>query len=189
MEFLIQHGKQTFILVLFPFVGLALEIGLSSRKIRLIAIAALTLLIPLLFGYRYSFFNAFPVLVLILLACGYSFFSKQIQGQGVKFVAALLSGGLLLVVMGYAWFIRTMGGGETTEKKWKLKGYQIEYIVDKGFTGRGLMTYELYKLTFIPILMKKIEIVAEEDSKNCIVNFNDSKILFNKCSGTLQGGR
>lgn len=190
MEYLIQHGRQLFILVFFPFLGLLLEIGLSPKKIRIIIIATLILLTPILAGYRYIFFDAFPVLLLIVLACAYSFFSRRIQNQAVKFVVALLFAGLLVVVLGYAYFINTMGGGRTTEKKWKLNDYQIEYIRDQGFSGRPLITYELSKLTLIPILMKKIEIVAESDSvKNCIINFNDSKLLFNKCSGAIQNGR
>jgi hypothetical protein len=172
--------------VLFPFLGLALEIGLSSKTIRIISIAAVVILIPILFGYNYTLSDAYRFLVLILLACLYSFFSRQIQKNTMKFVAAVLSAGLLLVILGYAYFIAIMAGSQTTEKKWKLNGYQIEYIKDQGYTGH-LMKYELSKFTMIPILMKKIETVVEDDSiNNCTIRFDKSKIIFNKCNGTLQ---
>lgn len=186
MEYLVYYGRQLFILVLFPFLGLALEIGLSSKTIRIISIAAVVILIPILFGYNYTLSDAYRFLVLILLACLYSFFSRHIQKNTMKFVAAVLSAGLLLVILGYAYFIAIMAGSQTTEKKWKLNGYQIEYIKDQGYTGH-LMKYELSKFTMIPILMKKIETVVEDDSiNNCDIRFDKSKIIFNKCNGTLQ---
>jgi hypothetical protein len=52
------------------------------------------------------------------------------------------------------------------------------------------MKYELSKFTMIPILMKKIETVVEDDSiKNCDIRFDISKIIFNKCNGTLLNSR
>ena len=105
-------------------------------------------------------------------------------------MSALLTSGLLLAILGYAFFIDTMGGSQVTLKKWKLDGYQIEYIKDQGFAGRPLMKYELSKLTTIPIFIKKIETIAEDDStKICDIIFDRNKIVFNKCSGTLQNGR
>lgn len=101
-----------------------------------------------------------------------------------------MTAGLLLAILGYAYFIDTMGGSQTTERKWKLDGYQIEYIKDQGFAGGPLMKYELSKFTAIPIFIKKMETVVEDDTtKNCDIRFDKSKMVFNKCNGTLQNGR
>ena len=188
MDYLVRHGRELVVFVITPFVGLALETGLSAKAIRYIIIAAIVLLAPVLTGYDYVIASGYRLLVLVVLACLYAFFSRAIERNATKFIAAILCAGLLLVVLGYGYFINTMGGSKSREGKWDINGYRVEYFKDQGFSGRPLFTYELSKYAAVPVFIKHIETATEDSASDCTVHFQTSQLRFDKCNKTLVHG-
>jgi len=185
MDYFVRHGRELTIFVVLPFIGLALEIGLTAKQIRIVLIAALVLLAPALTGYDYVIESGYRSLVLLAGACLYTFVSSGIERNRSKFIAAFLCAVPLLVILGYGYFINTMGGNKSREGKWDLNGYRIEYFKDQGFSGSPLYTYELARYAAIPLFIKHIETAVQDSADDCSIHFETSRLLFDKCKQTL----
>jgi hypothetical protein len=181
-----QHGNQLFILFLTPLLGLIFDYTLSKKAILYVLGASVILFLPLVWGYEYVIPYAFQALGLTALSCLYYFYSRQITRVTPKLISALLIGGLAYIILAYFAFMDSMTGYQKVEKSWRVNRYKIEYVVDKGFSGRPLLTYEISKYGLVPIIRKKVDHTVDEDTTNsCIVRFTDIQMNFDKCKGTL----
>ena len=181
-----KHGQQLFILFAFPLIGLGFDFWLSKKRTVYILIASLVLLTPIFTGYSYLVSWAYQFFGLVGLSCAYSFYSMQIENKAPKFVSAVIISGLLFLILGWFAFMDAFSGSQTTENDWAIGRYKIEYIRDQGFAGGPLMKYQLSKYGLIPIFIKVVEISEERDTVyNCEIPFENNKIIFNKCNGTI----
>jgi hypothetical protein len=181
-----QHGQQLLILFVFPLIGLALDFMAGKKKIVYTLGASGVLLSPALTGYSYIVDWAYTVLALVALSCVYALFSKQIESRMPKVISAIVISSVLLVALGWGAFMNAFMGFQLIENRWETKGYRVEYIRDQGFAGRPLMKYELSRYGVLPIFIKRIDTAVDSDTtQNCHVNFVNSNLVFDKCSGTL----
>jgi hypothetical protein len=170
-----------------PFLGLLIEY-LFTRTTRLcILVVAGLLSMPLLMDYEYFIRNLITLPELIFFAGIYSLLFSLDFKKSAKVMSTVSLTVALVLVLGYATFISEMGGSQTVERRWEKNEYRIEYIVDQGFAGHELRKYELRKYSFIPLFIKKVEIVRDTCSNNCcFVDFSEQHIRFNSCTGELK---
>lgn len=181
-----QHGNQLFILFLTPLLGLVFDYTLSKKAIVYLLGTSALLFLPILMGYEYIIPYAFQALALTALSCLYCLYSRQITRGTPKLISALLIGGLAFIVLGHFAFMDSMSGYQKVEKSWRVNRYKIEYIMDQGFSGRPLLTYEISKYGLVPIIRKKVDHTVDDDTTHsCIVHFTDIQMNFDKCKGTL----
>lgn len=181
-----EHGNELFILFAFPLLGLGLDSWISNRKTITLLISSLILLSPILTGYSYIISWFFQFFGLVGLSCLYSFYSRQIEMRVAKVRSSLLLSGLLFLILGWFSFMDSFSGFQKVENVWNLDDYKVEYVRDQGFAGEPLLKYELSEYGLIPLFIKRIETVQDYDTtQSCNVTFEDSKMVFNKCDGTI----
>lgn len=84
----------------------------------------------------------------------------------------------MFVVTGFLSLIGTV----RVSKIWEKGDYKIKYVIDQGFSGGPLRTYQLYKYSTLPVLIKHVEEKVDNDTTNdCQVNFLYKKFKFDKC--------
>jgi hypothetical protein len=187
MEYFIQHGKQFFLLGIFPFLGILFEKLLSAKTVLLILLGALILLSPYATAYRYTYYGVDMVLFLLILSSAYSFISRQIKKDIPKFITAFVSAAFLTFIFGLTHFLLTFTHSKMSERKLTIDGYEIECVEENIAFEDPLARYHLNKLCKIPILKKRLETVVDKKGylSKCKINFEVNKIVVDKCSGTL----
>lgn len=171
----------------FPLIGLVLDAFLTTKKLLYVLGCACLLLIPAATGYRYTFSWGYGFFWFVGLSCAYSLFSKEIEDNKGKIWSAVLASGFLFLVLGLFSIKDSFSGSQTVEQEWQTGEYKVEYIRDQGFAGGPLMKYELSKYSQIPFFIKKLETTIDNDTtQSCKVVFDDSRIIFDRCSGTVQ---
>lgn len=182
--YVVEHPELILFFSTFPILGLLIKDNFSDKVILYILIAAAVLLLPALTGYSYIVSNGYAILIYISLACGYSFYLKNIIR---KIINALTTTFFLFLICGFISFFGAMGGSITVIQKWKLNGYNIEYKQDQGFAGGALMTYRLSKYAIIPIFLKEVDSKVDNDTINrCQIKFDEEKLIFDKCKIELK---
>lgn len=176
-----------FVFFIFPLVGLVLDAFFETKKLLYALGCTCLMLVPAAVGYSYTFSWGLRFFCFVGLCCLYALFSKELEDDKRKKRSALLASGFLIFLLGCFAFIDSFSGSQTVEQRWKTQEYKVEYIRDQGFAGGPKMTYELSKYSQIPFLIKKIETTVNRDTtQSCKVVFNDSKIVFDKCKGTIE---
>ncbi len=181
-----EHGNELFIFFTFPLIGLGLDSWISNRRTFYLLISSLILLSPIVTGYSYIISWFFQFFGLVGLSCLYSFYSRQIEKRIAKIISSLLISGLLFLILGWFSFMDSFSGFQKVENVWNVDKYKVEYVRDQGFAGGPGWRYELSEYGFIHIFIKRIDTVWDNDTtQSCNVNFEDSKMIFNKCEGTI----
>jgi len=182
-----EGGGTTFILFIFPLIGLFLEHNTAHSRIYwTLGISAL-LLIPIFTPWHYIIPYAYPILLLILLAAGYAVFLQMSDNQRVKTVMSVVITVMLFLILGFQNVVSSFAAGSNKRivKKWTFKNYNVEYTVDQGFAGHALIGYELSQHKFI--FSRHIESAMGKDTTtNCMIQFPVHKIRFDKCNGSLE---
>lgn len=90
--------------------------------------------------------------------------------------------GTSAAVLAVLTFYIGMMGIVTIEKEWELGEYKVEYRVERGFSGGALKTYQLYQYAALPILLKHVDELTDNDTtRTCIIKFTYKDLKFNKC--------
>ncbi|HXB11455.1 MAG TPA: hypothetical protein VNZ45_05680 [Bacteroidia bacterium] len=126
-------------------------------------------------------------LITIVLGCCSSFLYKTIDGKTLKIITGGSSSIALFLILMLIAFFNSFGGSLTIRQTWDAdKNYRVEYMEDAGFSGAHLLTYRLDKISIIPIYVKEIESVRDNDTaQNCNIAFAGNNLTFNKCTGQL----
>ncbi|WP_212006475.1 hypothetical protein [Chitinophaga sp. HK235] len=185
MHYLVRHQGFIFLFFTFPLLGWLIHQCFSKKTISYILCISLVLLLPALTGYSYVVDNAYGYLFYILLTFAYALIHKVTE---YKFLPTGIISLSLFLLCVFISFMGVVAGTITVERKWKLKGYKIEYIRDQGFAGRPLMTYQLSKYAMIPIFLKHVDTKVDDDTTHtCWIKFADAGFNFNKCSPDSSG--
>ncbi len=183
----IKGFGDAFILFLFPLIGLAIESRLPRRTGYWIMGISFILVIPIFTPWHYIFPYAYRTLLLILFSTA---FAMTLQSPSRKKSKTAFSVGLTIVLflgLGFMQLVNLLIGRKTVEKTWRIKNYNVEYAADQGFTGQPVMRYELNQYGFLPIFVRNVESVTENDTMtSCTIHFPVNKMLFNKCNGSLE---
>ncbi len=164
-----------------------MEAFLGKRTAICILVIASVLLFPSLCGYSFITSWGYPLFAFCGLSSAYSFFSRELETNSSKIASALIGTLALFFVLGIGFFFDGFSGSQTVERKWDIDNYRIEYIKDQGFAGSPRMNYELSKYALVPIYFKKEETTLDNDTiQSCVVNFTNSGIFFDKCSGVIK---
>lgn len=141
---------------------------------------SLVLLLPALFGLQYTVTHVYDAGIIVAFSCAFAFWIKELDR---KLLATSLISIALLIVGGLYSIAGAFAGSITTEQTWTTGRYKMEKIVDQGFAGRALVTYQLRRYTWIPIFTRKIDSrYADSTTAGCWVDFEQSKFQFNKCA-------
>jgi hypothetical protein len=181
-----EYGNESPPLFLFPLIGLLFESILSRRTTFWIIGISLLLLIPIFTLYSYDIPYAYGTLVLILASASFTIFLRKLGKLIIKVMFSVVAAGILFVVFLYLAFLESFSGSPRVERYWYTGKYKIEYIREQGFAGEPLLTYELSKRAFIPLLIRHIDTIVDRGTVDpCVLYFSKSKLSFNKCDGTL----
>jgi hypothetical protein len=145
MTWFFQNGNQLFILFLTPIAGLLFDLMLNRRQALYLFYFSIFLLLPILVGYAYVIPYAHQVLGLLSLSCFYCFFSGLVKKKSFKIIAAFVITGVALCVLGFFAFMDSMSGYQAVEKTWRVKNYKIEYVMNFGFSGKPVGSYQVSK--------------------------------------------
>jgi hypothetical protein len=180
MMYVVENPTLVLLFFTVPFVGWLLYESVNKRVIAWVGIFAFIIFLPAFSGYTYVVANIYPLMLYISLSCLYSFVFYPPRNIIAKLIIPTIA---LFVILGFTAFVGTFAGTIAAQQRWELKGYRVEYIRDKGFSGGALMTYQLYKYSAIPIFMKQVDTKVDTDTtNNCNVTFAYRHFSFNKCT-------
>ena len=179
MLFVIRYPELILLFCTVPLLAWIIRHSLDSKFVIYLLSIDIIFLLPILTGYTYVIDYAYLLLFYIALSCGYSFVVRR---SGKIFSSVVLPCIVLFGILGFVTFIAAMGGSINVEREWEIKGYKVRYQRDQGFSGRPLMTYELYKYGVIPIFIKHVDTKVDDDTtNNCVVKFEYKNLNFDKC--------
>ena len=185
-----QHDFNYTVLVVSPVLGLIFDILLPKKVVTVLLIISALLLAPIFFGYISGINYFFETAAVIFSASIYFFITRRIKQKSSKVALSISTVVILFIgVFGYA-YMHLFSGQEYVRKVWDDgERYRIEYIEEAGFSGKHLMSYRLEKYSIIPVYVKQMARVREEDTtKNGYIIFTDTikfSIMFDKHSGKL----
>ena len=183
---LIKYGNEAFILFTFPLVGLVFERTLSKRQTLVIMGIAAVLFLPIITPYRYIIPYAFRTLLLIMLSAAFGCYLKTLEKNGTKVWISFITSAILFFPFAFFGYMDSFAGYQKVQRTWHVDDYRVEYIADQGFAGRARMTYELSKYCMIPLLIRNVETIVDNDTTgSCLLEFAESRIVFDKCNGTV----
>jgi hypothetical protein len=186
MSNIIQFGQEAFIIFLFPIIGLIFDLKLSKKNLYLIILFSFLFIVPIFFSYWYVIPFAIRILILLLLSAFYALYIKTEDDEKFKIRTSWIFSLVLFLGFGFFAILDGISGYQKVIKVWRHDKYKVEYILDQGFAGGPLMKYELSKYSFIPLLIKKIEVTIDSTKNGeCSFLFKRSGISFNRCNGTL----
>lgn len=181
-----QYGNESFILFLFPLIGLLFESILSRRTTFWIIGISLLLLIPIFTPYTYVIPYAYRTLILITASASFTIFLRKLRKLSMKVMFSAILAVILFVVLLFFVFLDSFSGSQEVEREWYTGKYKIEYIREHAFAGEPPRRYELSKYAFIPLLIRHMDTIVDRDTEGpCVLYFSNSKLHFNKCDGTI----
>ncbi len=180
-------GEQLFFLFLSPITGFIIESAFSKKATWFILLFLGALFIPFFLGYYYVIPFTYRFLGILASGCLFSFFLRTLKTEKSKIASSIVISVLLCACLGFFAILDAVAGTRTIEETYKVDDYRIEYVVEKGYAGRPLITYQLNKYAFIPIFIQKVETVSDEDSiQKCYVIFPKHKLVLDKYHETVK---
>jgi hypothetical protein len=181
-----HYGSQALILFTAPFIGLLLENSLTPKRAKWVMGIAFLLFSPIFFSYYYTIHYAFRLLALVIISTAFGLYLKTLEEMKTKVLQSVVLSVVLFLPLAFMTIIDSFRGDQRVVKTWHVHNYRIEYIIEKGFSGKPLMTYDLSKYSFIPLLVKKVETIGDNDTdENCFLEFPETGIVFDKCNKTI----
>lgn len=187
MLFISQHPIVLLVFFTVPVVGYFLYLKLPRKAITSALYIAIVLLIPIAFGYFYIVNFTGSVLLYIALTCGYALYAAE---KGYWLNKSLVQTAILFFILGTISFFAMMMGDITVKGEWDFKGYKMQYVRQRGFSGAPVFTYELSRYAKIPIFIKHVDTqVAIADVNKCEVIFVKEHFTFDKCQSDQGAGK
>ncbi|MDF2187933.1 hypothetical protein [Paraflavitalea sp. CAU 1676] len=180
MKSMMEHSGLQVLLFIFPLLGLLLHNLVQRKNLKIVLWCSLAPLLPALFGLKYAVAHIYDIFIIVGMSCAFAIWIADI---GRKTLASIMISITLLVVGGIVSVGAAFAGSITTKERWATGRYRVNQVLHQDLIGGELVTYELYRFTTVPILVRHIDTEVQDSTNDgCWVKFEEAKFSLNKCA-------